>query len=160
MITKEELQKQIDELQAQLNSMPDDKPTGRWKPKAGQEYWVLSSSGAPEIATWADDGFDCKVYSLNNVYQNKEEAEKALEQKLATVRVLDRIAELNATDTSDGGWLIGADKKTGSLAAVHDPDFYTMPSGYYGSEKTINTVIIKIPEDCLKMLGIEQCPSS
>lgn len=166
MTTKTELLKEFEEwkakgqkIQEQLNAIPDDKPTGRWKPEFNDDYLILDNDGKVCEATWNDHAIDGERYALNNVYQTEEEAKKALEQKLATVRVLDRIAELNAQQGWVCDWSDGEDKYylgfDGGLCWAITDSFKVMPTQYYGSLKTIETVTKEMPEDCKLMLGVD-----
>jgi hypothetical protein len=161
MTTKAELQKQINELQAKLDALPDDKPTGRWKPEDGEEYWV-NDFGLAVCGIWKNTCGDDKAYALANVYRTEEEVQTAIDQQLATVRVLDRIAELNA----EQGWVCDLDdyrqdrytfyynlevKELDSFDENSEPSH---PPQRYGSKQTIETVIKEMGSDCLLMLGV------
>lgn len=159
MTTKEELQKQIDELQAKLDAMPDDnKLPGRWEPEIGEKYYVISPFGM--IIRYIRDNLSdlSGAIAIDSIHKTKEEAKKALEQKLATVRVLDRIAELNAEQDWVCDWDDGEDKYyfgfDGDLCWAITDSFKVMPTQYYGSLKTIETVTKEMPEDCKLMLGV------
>lgn len=164
MTTKEELQKQVNELQAKLDAMPDDKPksAGRWKPELGGEYFLISGYGKIGEDVWQNSHGDDKAYALANVYRTQEEAQAALDQQLATVRVLDRIAELNA----EQGWVCdwGDSYQSKNFIRFNHADeklssgWYSFlqnkPNPYYGSKQTIETVIKEMESDCLLMLGV------
>lgn len=164
MTTKAELQKQIDELQAKLDAMPDDKPTpaGRWKPGICEKYWVVSESTGVFSLFWENSSTDNHLFALANVYRTEEEAQAALDQQLATVRVLDRIAELNA----EQGWVCDWDDHNqmkynfrfdhDDRTFYFDSTYLTQwhQSQYYGSRQTIETVTKEMESDCLLMLGV------
>ena len=150
-------------IEHQLEAMPDDpKPVGRYKPKKGEEYWCIGGDGNIFSVKWMGSHSSEFRYALGNVYRTKEEAQAALDKQLATVRVLDRIAELNA----EQGWVVDwgdSDQYKFYLAFCHqyeeiDRDFacrYTyLPDAYYGSEQTIETVIKEMADDCKLMLGV------
>jgi len=165
MTTKAELQKQIDEFKAKLDAMPDDKPKskGRWKPGICEKYWVVSESTGVFSPYWENSSTDNHLFALANFYHTKEEAQAALDQKLATVRVLDRIAELNAEQGWVCDWnkpgqqkyIVSYDHVTRSFCTnVYVLQEMDLPTSYHGSKQTIETVIKEMESDCLLMLGV------
>lgn len=166
MTTKEKLQKQIDELQAKLDALQDDKPksTGRWKPDLGEEYGFVDFCYATACNTaWDNYDVDETRYKIGNIYRTKEEAQAALDKQLATVRVLDRIVELNA----EQGWVCdwGNHNQIKYIFRFdHDDRTFYFDSTYmcqahrtscYCSKQTLETVIKEMESDCLLMLGVE-----
>lgn len=173
MTIKAELQKQFDEwvdqgkqLKEQIDALPDDKPVpvGRWKPEIGEEYWLMDSTCGEEYSSiWEGCRVDRSRYAHANVYRTKEEAQKALDQQLATVRVLDRIAELNAeqgwkcdwSGYRQDKWIITAREDTKDLDCKKTELRKSSATSFYGSLQTIETVIKEMESDCLLMLGVE-----
>lgn len=163
MTTKLELQKQIDELQAKLDAMPEDKPPGRWRPTVeGEEYWIVGVDKGV-VDTFFETG--CRIdehrIAMGNCYKTEKDALAAMERQLATVRVLDRIAELNAEqgwvcDWSGNGYRYHLGWRCGIPCCVGAAgDIQTQPTTYYGSKETIGTVIKEMPGDIKLMLGVE-----
>lgn len=55
----------------------------RWKPKAGEYYFTITTSlGHIETAryVWNDDLLDTNLYKTGNCFETREEAEAKLEQ--------------------------------------------------------------------------------
>jgi hypothetical protein len=173
MTTKAELQKQFDEwvdqgkqLKEQIDALPDDKPalTGRWKPKDGEKYWLIDLTGGVSWSQWDDCTNDRHRYALGNTYRTEEEAQAALDQQLATVKVLDRIAELNSEqgwvcdfncDNYESKWYVAFHHTSKKLMADGGTWIQFHQSTCYGSKQTIETVIKEMESDCLLMLGVE-----
>ena len=65
------------------------KPTDSisWKLKWGDRYWHIDYWGKVEFRNYADAIIDGLNIDNGNVYHTKEEAEQALERKLAEVRL-------------------------------------------------------------------------
>ena len=141
------------------------KPVGRYKPKYGEEYWFIDSTGDIVSDKWIGAHSSESRYALGNVYRTKEEAQAALDKQLATVRILDRIAELN----DEHGWVADWDDegqskyyplfnyKTNKARFIkfHCASYLReLPDAYYGSEKTIEAVIKEMADDCKLMFGV------
>ena len=88
-MTKEEYEKKIDELQAQIdelkNTQIEEKPTPpnpRWKPNEGEEvYYVIGTCGDVCFQSWTNDEIDNKRLSCGNVFMTREAAEFAAERR-------------------------------------------------------------------------------
>lgn len=151
-------------IEHQLEAMPDDpKPEGRYKPKYGEEYWCIGGNGNIFSVKWMGSHSSEFRYALGNVYRTVEEAQAALDKQLATVRILDRIAELNAADNN---WVADWDDKGQSKYRVTfnaekhkvclgwNGCIKSLSDAYYGSEQTIETVIKEMADDCKLMLEV------
>ena len=55
-------------------------PEGKWMLKKNEKYWFINSFVVVECSEWLDDAIDKSRFSFCNVFQTKEEAEKALEK--------------------------------------------------------------------------------
>lgn len=94
----------------------------------------------------------------------QELLETTLNQQLATVRVLDRIAELNAEQDWVCDWGNGKQLKvfflyshcTKNLNYDYSPALQMLPTSRYGSPQTIKTVIKEMESDCLLVLGVSE----
>jgi len=157
------------ELVKQAMAAPEveAKPVGRYKPKYGEEYWCIGGDGNIFSVKWMGSHSSEFRYALGNAYRTKEEAQAALDKQLATVRILDRIAELNA----EQGWVADWDDegqskyyplfnyKTNKARFIkfHCASYLReLPDAYYGSEKTIEAVIKEMADDCKLMLEVGQ----
>lgn len=172
MKTKQELLRQIEEWQAKgkelqqaIQELPE--PVGRWKPKFDEKYWFTTEATGSGVNSnrWLSSSIDQIRYNRANVYRTKEEAQAALDRQLATVRVLDRIAELNA----EQGWVCDWNKSSRpkflfTLTPIEQDELdlswsnnaQCLPTSYYGSRQTIETVTKEMPEDCKLMLGVSE----
>ncbi len=151
--------------QAMAASEVEAKPEGRYKPKYGEEYWCIGGDGNIFSVKWMGSHSSEFRYALGNVYRTVEEAQAALDKQLATVRILDRIAELNAADNN---WVADWDDKGQSKYRVtfnaekhkvclgSNGCIKSLPDAYYGSEKTIEAVIKEMADDCKLMLEVGQ----
>lgn len=52
----------------------------KWKPKEGEQYWYVASWGGVWCRHHINSDVDQGILQLSNVFQTKEQAEKALEQ--------------------------------------------------------------------------------
>jgi hypothetical protein len=87
-------------LQAEVDSMPDDKPTCPFS--VGDTYYcLLYTSGTVHSAIWQDYNLDYRCYAIGNAYPTRESATQARDRQLAIVRVNRRIDELNEGWTPD-----------------------------------------------------------
>lgn len=149
------------QLKEQIDALPDDKPVpvGRWKPENGGKYYFITS----DAHIMAENGGISNLrlsgrYALANTYRTEGEAQAALDQQLATVRVLDRIAELNA----EQGWTYRVSSQNnyymicdnGRFSLDWSREIKCLPTTHYGSKQTIETVIEEMESDCLLMLGV------
>lgn len=152
----------MSDIKKQLEAMSDDpKPMGRWKPGYGGEYWFIDSCTVIDFGFWGGDDIDNMRYALRNFYRTKQEAQAALDRQLATVRVLDRIAELNAEqgwvanfDSDQSNYFVMLDHGDQNLRSDCNNVYQAQPIEYYGSRQTIETVISEMGGDCRLMLGV------
>ena len=69
----------------------------RWKPKSGEEYWVVIG-GAAIISTWRSDYADNYRWGMGNCFKTKAEAESAAEKVKALLLSLHYSETLQAND--------------------------------------------------------------
>lgn len=51
----------------------------QWKPKIGERYWALDSSGVAIASKWEDDNVDLARFAIGNCFKTEEEAGFAVE---------------------------------------------------------------------------------
>lgn len=68
--------------------MTTKKKTKRWKPKVGEEYWFVDTTGIHRISRWYNDLYDKYRYKFGNVFQTEEQAIAAAEKIKALLRSL------------------------------------------------------------------------
>jgi hypothetical protein len=52
----------------------------RWKPEKGERYFFVGDNGYVNFTYWDNEEVDHDYYKFGNVFQTKEEAERALEK--------------------------------------------------------------------------------
>ena len=45
-----------------------------WKPKMGEEYWLMRADGFSMRKVWTDDVLDLAFFAIGNCFQTKEQA--------------------------------------------------------------------------------------
>lgn len=70
----------------------DSKKAKRWKPKGGNVYYYINTSGDIDNFIWfgvSGSSVDNKLYKINNCFQTREEARKELHRRIAEQELLD-----------------------------------------------------------------------
>lgn len=93
-INKKKLQEQINNLQKQLDAMPDErKVRKRWRVSGNDFYFYVKEFGNVGVGTESFGLDDTYRWKLGNYYKTSKEAQKALNKQLAIQRVKDYIIE-------------------------------------------------------------------
>lgn len=127
-----------------------------WQPKVGEEYFYISTYGYVESDIWSDDFDDNRLTSLGVVYRTGKECKRALDRKLAEVRLRKTSTFEPDFENSKGGWIVYYDYEDDRLLAV--------PIGYidygepvrYATEEEAKRSISENREDWLAYLGIKE----
>ena len=98
-MNKEEIEKRIDEIQQELNSLKEqlnepEKKTGWEKPIYGQEYWFIDSEGYVWKCVWSENGKDVMRYNCGNCFTSEKLAANVSAYKSLDSRIRRRIAEI------------------------------------------------------------------
>lgn len=162
-MNKEQLEKDIAEMKARIASMETElaKPKSKvFVPKAGHEYWYVSSYGVGYATQWASDNLDNLRLACGNCYETKEAAQKATDKQFATVRVLNKLREL------EGDWVADWNDSTQEKCTIYFNhvgekfcvDWYKCqhaPKKWYTSKKASNWVIDNMDADLRLMFEVE-----
>ena len=127
-----------------------------WNLKWGDRYWYIDYWGNVNYRNYADAIIDRLDIDNGNVYYTKEEAEQALERKLAEVR-LRRTSNFEPNFKSkNGGWAIGYNYHLKELvcAEVGYVDYGEIVR--YETEEDAQKSIRENREDWLAYLGIKE----
>ena len=76
----EELENKINELASEIEKLKAEKENELWKPKDGDKYWYINTSGWGLTTVWHGDIADESRYALGNVFKTIEEADFRAEQ--------------------------------------------------------------------------------
>lgn len=171
MNTKQQMIKELEELKARqeklenlINQLPDPKKSSvRQKPKTGVTYYAIDSGITVFSVTWSDNNLDNTRFAVGNVYNNRRAAQTVADKQLATVRVTDRIAELNAEQDWVVDWNDPCQMKytlffsydSGRLYVVWRSNNKHPYVAMYGSRETIERVMTEMPNDCKLMLEVD-----
>lgn len=74
----EEVKSKIEELKQETRENETD---NRWKPKAGEDYWLVNVDGGVYRYKWYNDKFDNVLFNHTDIFPTKEQAEFDRERK-------------------------------------------------------------------------------
>ena len=155
----DEAEKEIQALVAKETRKENQAP---WVPKKGESYWNINPCG--DVFRYKVNGHT-KLETLmdtGNCFRTKKEAQAHVDKTKATVRVKNRIAELNA----EQGWVADWENlnhvkytfccgtRTNRLDYIGFLTTRIAEPTLFSSSKTIKTLIKEIPEDIKLMLGV------
>lgn len=108
--------KDIDNFDEWFEEIEEPLDSIHWEPDFGEEYWYVNYIGDVVCRVWEDAGVDFWLLESGNIYRTKEECEKALERKLAEVR-LRRTSDFKPDfENGKGGWIVFYDHECKTLA--------------------------------------------
>lgn len=134
------------------------KPTDSisWKLKWGDRYWHIGYWGKVNYRNYADAIIDRLNIDNGNVYHTKEEAEQALERKLAEVRLRRTSTFKPDFENGKGGWVVQYDHATHRLTTWRLPfDNGGEPVRYETKEDALKS-IRENERDWLAYFGIKE----
>ena len=110
-MNKEEIEKRIDEIQQELNSLKQqpnepEKKTGWEKPTIGDDYWYIGADNCVCHCYWSNSSIDNARYDSGNCFTSEKLAANVSAYKSLDSRIRRRIAEIcepvdwNNTDQS------------------------------------------------------------
>ena len=98
-MTQQEYENKIKELQDELEQLKAAKIEAeqpkRWKPKCGEEYWLINEYGQIASTTYRKDEYDSWPYLTGNCFKTEEEAEEYKKKIEYTARYKNYIEEHN-----------------------------------------------------------------
>lgn len=170
-MNKEQLENDIAEMKARLASMEAElaKPKSkRFAPEYGQDYWYIGSDGSYYATRWDNDKVDNLRLACGNCYETKEAAQevfnnylKATDKQFATVRVLNKLRELEGdwvadwNDSSQEKYTICFSRKEKVFnIAFFRGDQYA-PKEWYSTEAAWEWVINNMDADLRLMFEVE-----
>lgn len=98
----------FEEIQEPTNS-------SNWKPKKGDQVFLLGGNGQIFSSSWVGANSDNKWLEFGNTYRTEEEAEKARERKLAEVRLRQTSTFEPDFENGSGGWVVCYRRRAGKL---------------------------------------------
>jgi hypothetical protein len=137
----EELEKRVKELEAIAQPEPL-KPEAyqRPKPKIGEVYYYVDSSGEVYYDTWAETKRDLTRWSRGNCYESKEEAQKRADIDLLTQELKD-FAEGGEWIEGGGNWRIYCDTELDKFCPCHAEITRELNQIYFkSSERAIEAI--------------------
>jgi len=144
------IQKQIDNLKA-----------GKLQFEIGKKYWIVEPSGAITALDFDNDHTDQNTVKMGGAYHTQAEAIKARDKQLATVRVLNKLRELEGDWCADWNDKIQAkcfffyDPVTTKVGLDYRHDIIFMDPQFYSSETAWQWVIENMYADLKLMWDIE-----
>jgi len=97
------LQAQLDEHRAMIQALKDKPAKVRQRVRCGEYYWFINTRGCAHKAKEDRDFEDIYRFSIGNYYHVEQEAKAALDKQLATMRIFDKLRELEGDWEADWG---------------------------------------------------------
>lgn len=151
-----EAQEALKEAKAELEKAKNT--TSRYRAKNCDRYWYLTRGCRVDTLLENGDPLDSALHEAGNYYKTEEEAEKARDRQLATVRVLDKLREL------EGDYKFSKGTAHYNYYSGFDPDLdvyvswsasLDKPIEWYSTEEAWEYVIDNMEPDLRLMLGLE-----
>lgn len=158
-----QLQSDIKAMEERIASMKkelESKQSKVWKPQHGDTAYILWSDGVDFQITYYKRDNEGQL-SMGNVFKTKQEAEKARDRRLATVRVV------NALREHEGDWIADWNNNKydkyhvysifphGELILNRSNRLLLVPIEWYSSKEAWQWVIDNMADDVKLMLGVE-----
>lgn len=165
------LEEQVKEMQAEIERLKQEEqeqeslPDILWKPEDGKQCFALNAEEPLRYKAFSPFPSTNRIYKVQQLFKTREEAEKADRQRIALMKVLRRVAELN----HEQGWV--CDWDSGSSQYKYFPYFqhsskktlldwfsYVQhyPTSHYAAEGVWETVISEMEGDVkFGLWGIE-----
>lgn len=148
--------KDIDNFDEWFEEIEEPLDSIHWEPDFGEEYWYVNYIGDVVCRVWEDAGVDFWLLESGNIYRTKEEAEQALERKLAEVR-LRRTSNFEPDlEKCKGGWVVDYDYCAGIFSCTH---IYSTSRGepvYYATKEEAEKSIRENEQDWKIYFGIKE----
>ena len=126
-----------------------------WKPKIGDDYWIIYSDGDIDQSSWSDHFTDFARCEMGRIYRTKEECEKARDRELAEARLRRTSTFKPDFKDGDGGWAVCYYHRRKELDCIRT---YSCDSGepvHYKTYEDAQRSIKENRKDWLTYLGIE-----
>lgn len=139
----------FEEIQEPTNS-------SNWKPKKGDQVFLLGGNGQIFSSSWVGANSDNKWLEFGNTYRTEEECEKARERRLAEVR-LQRTSDFKPDfENGNGGYVICYDYNSKELRAYDIGDEDSGEPVRYATEEDARKSIKENERDWLTYFGVKE----
>jgi len=98
-----QLQAQLDEHKAMIQLLKCKPSKVRQRVPKGDVYWLIDTSSGTSFDNDSKDLIDSYRFSVGNYYYSEQEAQQALDKQLATMRIFDKLRELEGYWEADWG---------------------------------------------------------
>jgi len=140
------LEKQVEEMKAEIARLKKEGEDPRVKPEFGDYYYTINSYGVVEYSIWDDDSVDSGRFDNGNVFETKELAEKHV-KRLKVFNLLWEYARL-LNDGSDILYQIRVDSSADVWISCNLDSACGLPS--FSSREAAQKAIDLIGEDAMR----------
>lgn len=127
-----------------------------WKPKKDDKYYCFGDNSGRLFSTfWTDTALDDTRLKLGNIYRTIEEAEQALERRLAKVRLQQTSNFKPDFENGKGGWIVFYDHKCKTLAIFKIGCYDSGEPVHYATREEAEKSIRENKKDWLIYFGID-----
>ena len=132
-----------------------------FKPKLGEDYFYWWGDGTITETSWRDNDTNEGRMAMGNVSKTVEEAKKAVAKRQATVRVLNKLRELEGDWVADWGddrasnYIAAYDNVDGTLNLFRYATNIAAPIELFSSKSAWDHVIENMESDVKLMMGVD-----
>lgn len=164
-MTKQELEKKIEELQKQIDDLKNIKIEGKqkkWKPALGEIYYNIGYDGSVDKFAFDDTSFDNDCVKLGNCFATREEAQFVADKIKYTQMFKGYIEEHSTTldwrDSEPNKCYIYYDYEDNAIGYDNEYNWRTQGTIYASSEQILQDAVAYVGEDNVKkyVLGVEE----
>ena len=142
----ESQQQSLETLKRELEELKAKKENEPWKPKDGNKYWYINTSGWGLTTVWHGDIADESRYALGNVFKTIEEANFRAEQ-LKVEAELRRFSRPFDEDERNWAIIFDVDEKE---ITIDNERSYQSCNIHFASEEIAQKAIDTVGEDRIK----------
>lgn len=139
----------FEEIQEPTNS-------SNWKPKKGDQVFLLGGNGQIFSSSWVGANLDNKWLEFGNTYRIIEEAQKARERRLAEVRLQQTSTFKPDFENGKGGWIVYYDHGCETLVACELADCDAGEPVRYATREEAEKSIEENEQDWKIYFGIKE----
>lgn len=164
-MTKQELEKKIEDLQKQIDELKNikiEKKQTKWKPEYGETYYCINADCCTNFYRFDNDEFDNNCVNFGNCFKTKEEAQFVADKIKCTQMFKQYVKEhtmpLDWENNGQKKWYIGYDFDCHCIDYRYGTIYKVQGTIYASSMQILEDAIAYVGRENVKkyILGVEE----